>query len=252
MLVVYFIYTACLAVYLAQALRLLYSMRRWQLSLQVPIILGLMYDNLILGLGESIGADSDLLQVLSYPRFYMHALFTPLLIMVGFFLVRDASGVVECWAQKRSALWLFWIVTLWMIGLGIYTDIVQLDLQQVSDPIRYTNASAKFPPVPCIVAILILIGCGVSLYKKQKCPDLLVGSMIMFVLSAAGGKTFGAVTNMGEVLLVASLMSTFRKCCSSMERNEPPLLLGDNDDDAHRTSLLEKSKLVDTHTHGCF
>ena len=236
MLALYFTYVACLVVYLAQTLRLLYSMgMRWQLTLQIPIILGLMYDNLMLGLGESIGV-GDLLHMLSYPRFYMHALFTPLLIMVGLFLARDAG--VE-WAQKRSAMWLFWITTLLMIGLGIHTDIVQLDLQPVYDPIRYTNASAKFPPVPCIVAILILIGCGVSIYKKQRCPDLLVGSMIMFALSA-GGKTFGAVTNMGEVILVASLMSTFRHECS-MERIEAPPLLRDDDDDARKTSLLEKS-----------
>ncbi len=52
----------------------------------ILIILGLIYDNAIISVGASIGAGSYL-KSLSMPRFILHDLLTPTLLLNGFALV---------------------------------------------------------------------------------------------------------------------------------------------------------------------
>src|SRR5699024_3843192 len=74
------------------------------------VIIGLIYDNLIIAFGKFIG-EGNLLKSLSYIRFWLHALFTPTLILLAWDIC-FRSGLL--WAKK-----LFWKVLAYLITIGL-------------------------------------------------------------------------------------------------------------------------------------
>jgi len=54
-------------------------------NLLLLVILGLVYDNLIIATGRFIG-EGSVLENLSYVRFWLHALFTPTLILFAWYI----------------------------------------------------------------------------------------------------------------------------------------------------------------------
>jgi hypothetical protein len=174
----------------------------------VLVVFGLAYDNLIIGLGQFIGAGTAL-QWLNFPRYAIHALVTPLLILVGLYLARYA-GVRWCWGQKVT--FLFSIITLALILLGSYTDMLRLQLEPALEGgvIRYKNAAAFGPPLPAIITIVILIGFGIAIVRRTRWPWLLLAAVFMFIASA-GSPALSILTNIGEVVLAAGLVFTARR-----------------------------------------
>ena len=79
------------------------------------VVFGLIWDNFVLGLGRFLG-EGDLLKTLSYPRFWLHALLTPLMIMFVWYLLRR-DGVK--WAQGMTAYAIFGTLTLLAIAIGV-------------------------------------------------------------------------------------------------------------------------------------
>lgn len=202
------LYGTVLLVCLIVAVRLWQSQRVLYLLLLTLTILALVYDNYVVGFGRFIG-EGDLLQSLNLPRYLLHAFFTPLMIMVGFFLARNA-GVQ--WARSNVALYIFGGITVAMIALGTMVDVVNLDLEFAiqGDTMRYANAASEGPPIPAIVSIILLIGCGISIWRNSRWVWLMVGAIVMFIASA-GGSAFGVLTNLGELALAISLIYTAKQ-----------------------------------------
>lgn len=96
--------------------------RRSYTLIVVAVGLGLTYDNAVLGLGRWIG-HGELLEALSWPRFLIHALITPLLIIVG---VGAARGMRLGWAQRRSVHAAFCVGATALVAWGLVTDVVRL------------------------------------------------------------------------------------------------------------------------------
>ncbi|MCO5197121.1 MAG: hypothetical protein M9941_05140 [Anaerolineae bacterium] len=194
-------------VLLIMAVRELIVYKRLYLLFLVLTLFGLAYDNFSVGFGRFIG-EGDLLQSLNTPRYVIHALITPLLILVGLHLARNA-GV--SWAFGRKTTAFFIVVTILLIALGALVDIVRLDLEVVfdSDAIRYANGASVGPPVPAIVTVIMLIACGIGIARKTGWYWLLAASIFMFVASAAGA-TIGLITNLGELVFALGLVATAR------------------------------------------
>jgi hypothetical protein len=133
---------------------------------------------------------------------------TPLLIMVGLHLARNA-GVP--WAEGKKMTTFFIVITLLMIVLGVFTNVMrlQLELAVEGDAIRYANGASVGPPVPAIITVIMLIVCGVAIARKTRWYWLLAASIFMFVASAAGA-SIGLITNAGELALTLGLVSTAR------------------------------------------
>ncbi len=205
---VYILYGLLLLTCLILSLMLWRRQKAWYLLLLAGVLFGLTYDNLIIGFGSVIGEGSSL-QSLNFPRYVLHALLTPLLIIVGLLLARNA-GIDWAWGKKMTGF--FVVMTVLMIGYGVFTDIIQLELEATLENgvLRYTNAAAAGPPIPAIVAILMLIICGIGIFINRRWPWLLIGSIVMFITSA-GGAAFGVLTNLGELSLALSLLATARK-----------------------------------------
>lgn len=171
----------------------------WTLA-AASVMFGLIWDNTVLGLGRFWG-EGTLLKTLSYPRFWMHALFTPLLIMFVWYLLR-CDGVK--WAQGMIAYAIFGTITLLCVAIGANHDIFKLNLAFVGgdDVWRYRNTAASGPPIPAIVAVLVTIIGGVILWIRHKWWGLAVGAASMFIFTALGSRLPDVFTNLGELTLV--------------------------------------------------
>ncbi|WP_436521335.1 hypothetical protein [Actinoplanes sp. HUAS TT8] len=177
----------------------------WATRLLALVVLGLVWDNLVIAAGRLIGT-GPLLEGLSVPRFVTHALFVPLLIPVGVGLGRR-FGVR--WLGGRAAPAGFGVLTALMIGLGVWQDVVVLDLEPevYGDTVRYTNAASSGPPIPAVVAIWVLIAVGVAVLARARWPWLLAGAVGMLV-AAGAGFAVPWLGNLGEFGLALGLWWT--------------------------------------------
>ncbi|GAB3838640.1 hypothetical protein GCM10027610_042990 [Dactylosporangium cerinum] len=167
----------------------------------VTVVAGaLVYDNGVIALGRPIG-EGDLLEGLNAGRFVGHVLFTPLLIVVGAVLARAGRRLLTAAAGLAAVL----------VALGVYTDIVRLRLvpERHGDTLRYVNDAAAGPPVPAVVAILVLIGVGVVLWRREGWPWLFTGAVAMFA-AAAAGFAVPWLGNLGELVLLTTVVLTVR------------------------------------------
>jgi hypothetical protein len=195
----------------AQVVCLGYALRRYQKTrarydlLPVVVFTGLVYDNLILALGGFLGASEEL-KALNAPRFVIHGLATPLLIIWGFGVARRVG---LAWAQSRRNHAIMCTVATLLIALGVYSDVLKLDLQiKVEQGItRYVNVGGiKGPPIPSIITIIVLIVIGGMLWRRGKSRGLAVGSGVMFIGAMAGTALLG-VGNAAEVAMSAGILS---------------------------------------------
>lgn len=177
------------------------------------VLAGLLYDNLIIAIGSLIGENS-LLKILSAGRFYIHAFFTPTMIIFGFGVLRNADVK---WAQGKTAHIVVCMFTTLLIALGVYSDILRLDLQTkiVGDILRYVNEGGiKGPPVPAILTIIFLITAGISLWRSTGWKWLAIGSIFMFIAAGMGMGGLFYISNLGEVILSFANVYTAKKFLS--------------------------------------
>ncbi len=188
-----------------------YKNRRVSYALLLLIVLaGLTYDVLVILLGRFLGA-GELLQALNASRFIIHGLATPLMIIFGFGVLRHA-GVG--WAQSRTNHIIVCVFTTLLIGLGVYEDILALDLQQsaVFDTLRYVNEGGlPGPPIPALLAIIFLIVAGISLWRHTGWKWLAMGSILMFIFAGAGVGDRFYIGNVGEIIFSVANVWTARQ-----------------------------------------
>jgi hypothetical protein len=182
--------------------------------------LGLIYDNGIIALGSSIGIGATL-ETLSWPRFILHALVTPLMI-VAVVQIAVAGGVR--WLDSRAAWTGVWLLIAAMIGYGVY-ELTLLELQPAcfSGITRYTSSAspAQFcfegqqslaglgPPIPSILAVFLIMGFGVALWRRQRWPWFGLGGLQMLLAAAVPFSQFGLIPgNGGEVILQFAFVAT--------------------------------------------
>jgi hypothetical protein len=182
--------------------------------------LGLIYDNGIIALGSSIGIGATL-ETLSWPRFILHALVTPVMI-VAVVQIAAAGGVR--WLDSRATWTGVWLLTAAMIGYGAY-ELTLLELQPAcfSGITRYTSSAspAQFcfegqqslagvgPPIPSILAVFLIMGFGVALWRRQRWPWFGLGGLQMLLAAAVPFSQFGLIPgNGGEVILQFAFVAT--------------------------------------------
>jgi hypothetical protein len=90
----------------------------------ILVTLGVGYDNLILSLGNILGA-GPLLLGLSLPRFVLHQLVLPWIIYTGF---EQAKVAGHKWANRPTAGWLVLTFIILVTLLGAVTRLVVLEL----------------------------------------------------------------------------------------------------------------------------
>ncbi|MBR8741667.1 hypothetical protein [Nocardiopsis sp. MG754419] len=191
---------AVLTVWLA---RRAWTDRSPYLAMVALVTLGLVYDNGIVAVGRLVG-EGAVLEALNLPRFLVHALITPLLIIAAVGLARGAGAP---WARLRWVHGAFCSLATALIVYGLLFEVVGLELVagREGDALRYTAVDPS-PPIPSIAAIVVLIIVGVALWRRGG-GWMGVGAALMFVAAALPSLPL-VVTNMGEVALIVGLALT--------------------------------------------
>lgn len=212
--VLYFVLVAVFAYQTWQSFGIYQSKRSSYALLLLIVTAGLAYDALIIGLGRFIG-EGELLKALNAGRYIVHGLATPFIIIFGFGALRNA-GVQ--WAQSRTTHIIVCVFTTLLIALGVYEDVLALDLQTKinMDILRYTNEGGlKGPPIPAMLTILFLIVAGISLWRNTGWWWLLAGALLMLVAAGVGMGDLFYIGNVGEMLLGVGNILTARKYLSA-------------------------------------
>lgn len=204
---------------------------RWRVgsvALAVALICaGMAYDNFAVAVGRFIGY-GDVLMAINVPRYWIHALFVPMLILIAGVIVYRL-GVRQI--GSRANVIAGSVLVAMLLLIGIITDIVRLDLkpEDTGDALRYVNEGASGPPVAAVVTVLALIVLGGMAWRYGYFKWLLVGAVIMLVAAAAGTAVVW-VGNLGELALMISLLAAMAK-------------VGDREDDL-RAEAAAKEKLT--------
>ncbi len=180
--------------------------RNWYAILVFIIIFGLAYDNVVIALGIYLG-EGSLNQTLNMFRYWIHAFFTPTMMIASFGALR-LMGIP--FAQSKTWHVVICVLATAMIGLGSYVDVFNLHLvpQLNSGVLRYVNdfEFLKGPPIPAVLTILVVLIFGGILWKKVGFKPLAIGSLMMFL--AAGQLSMPIVQNIGEVAFAVGLILT--------------------------------------------
>lgn len=172
------------------------------------VILALLYDNGILALGKWIG-EGKLLEVLNKARYWMHALFTPLLVLFAWNTLIRAQ---IAWAKKPIIQGLIGLLTLGLIlfEMGSVTLGLSMEPSWKYGVLSYKNVGGHHgPPVMITGVSLMLLVTSIVIWWKQKWPWYFLG--ILFMGLPAMGHLFlksNAFHNISELILIIGLLAT--------------------------------------------
>ncbi|MEM1502954.1 hypothetical protein RG959_05975 [Domibacillus sp. 8LH] len=190
------------------ALRLFKKRRIVNAVLLLPVIAGLVYDNSIIAAGRFIG-EGAALEALNAARFWLHALFTPLLVLYAWMTLKQ-TGI--SWAQTAWIRLTAIVLTIALVLLELLTEVRGLSLQPRWEygTLSYTNAEpSSGPPLMVLVVSVVLLAASIVIWRKQGWIWFFVGSLVMIVGSAVQLPIeSGAVTNLFELVLIVSLLAT--------------------------------------------
>lgn len=194
---------ACLAVGL---LRRRPSARAITLLLPIAAV---VYDNVIVALGASIGAGPALL-ALSWPRFLGHSLLTPIWLVTAVLIARDVGAFPRRADRIVRGAWVLY-AALVIVGLIHNFVIGRFELLAgQGELVLYTNAGGiPGPPIPSVVMLLVVIAGAVLVGRRSGWWWMLAGSLFMFATAAVPTDVAGfLLSNSGEVVLAAALVAT--------------------------------------------
>lgn len=177
------------------------------LALMLPIA-AVWYDNLIVGLGSTIG-EGVLLRALTFPRFLGHALLTPIWIVAAVSLAVRA-GVFP--RRRAAVIRGSWVLYALLVLVGLLNEVVFFrgELIREQDALYYTNVGRILtPPPPSLTMLVIVFVCGVLVLVRTRWPWMLLGALPVPISQGlpSEGPAF-ALINSAEVLMSLSLVAT--------------------------------------------
>ncbi|GAB3631909.1 hypothetical protein GCM10027421_12620 [Microbacterium shaanxiense] len=188
---------------------LLFARRRAIASdLSLLVVLGLVYDNTVIGLGAIIG-EGDALEAMNAARYWLHAFLTPLLVLVAWHvLIRTGMR----WARTTWAAVAALTAT---AALMVYEVIVgalpmRLVAQREYGTLSYGNENAPGgPPVMVLLVALALLVAGIVVWVRERWPWLTVVTVLMVAGSAVALPVpSAAIVNAFELILLIGIVAT--------------------------------------------
>lgn len=205
-----FLYTVYTAVHL---ILLLWGGQIWQrhhtlsTALLMAISFGLFYDNLILLLGTWIG-EGPLLLALSWPRFILHQLVLPWMILAAYDQARLTGAGWTKWRWGRAtAVFLSILVLL----AGIFTRLLPMTLEPavMDGVVRYVAHSVSGPPIVSIVSIGLVGVMSISWWRHRQWPWLTLIVLVVFIGEGYPSEAVRRVVGSGlEAVLMGMLYFT--------------------------------------------
>lgn len=210
-----------LAQALLQAVLWLLCWRLWRTrGLLVAALLlvpqfGLVWDNLIVGLGRFIGF-GPVLEALSWPRFWLHWLFGSWLIVAAGSALRLA-GLPSMRSARSMLLFCSLTVALMMFDLPHFWrdslhpvcefDLIRYSTAVSADTLCYAGQAAvkSSPPIASILTCFVVIGAGLALWLRRGFPWMFAGGALMLASAMPGLREF-KLDNFGEILIVGGCL----------------------------------------------
>jgi hypothetical protein len=173
--------------------------------LVIIVVFGLAYDNFAVAIGGLL-PEGELLKIINLPRFWIHALTTPTMMIAAFGALRLTGSK---FAASKTWHAFICLLTTALIALGSYIDIFNLTLVPETENglIRYVNAFDLFkgPPIAPVGTILVVLILSIVLWKNARFPWLFIGAVMEFIAAAATGLLL--VQNIGEIAFAAGLVA---------------------------------------------
>lgn len=167
------------------------------------LLLGLIYDNLVLALGNML-VGTDIFLLISLPRFVLHATILPFLALFSFSTMQVAG--VPFSDKVRIPVFAF---TALALGYGLFHDVLGLDLGPVEKYGHWhmTNLAGG-PPLATIATNIIAIIMGALVWRAKGPFWLFAGAVFAFVLNtlAAPHPWSFISSNLIEVVFVFCLL----------------------------------------------
>jgi hypothetical protein len=162
-----------------------YKYPSWALAMLLPILAWLMFDSLVIAIGNLLG-EGSLLEVLSWLRFLLRALITPFLIVIAFDQAKRA-GVK--WTDDILVMLGCWLVIAALVTIGIVRNVMGLAIEvvQLEGIKQYREVQTLGLPIAIILAMLIVSLLGLGIWFKIRSPWLLLGGVVMLagIISSA-------------------------------------------------------------------
>jgi len=172
------------------------------------VIFALIYDNSVVAFGRYIG-EGEILEKLNYARSWLHALFTPLLVLFAWNTLKRA-GIH--WTMEKWGRYGIYLVVLALIFLEIATEVVglQLETKWEHGVLSYQSIEEqKGPPWMVMIVTALLLLASIMIWRKLSWAWFFIGTVLMIIGSAL---TFwierAVVINAFELILMTTLVAT--------------------------------------------
>ena len=211
----YVLYTLSYLVLLVWGGWLWLAAHRLSTVILLAVTFGVFYDNLILVLGNLLGA-GDLLWALSMPRFVLHQLVLPWLILAMVDLARQAG---QGWAQPPAARWAAIGLSAAVMLAGIVTRLLPMTLAPtvMDGVVRYVAEGVSGPPIVSIVSIGFAGIIGIVFWRQNRWPWITIAVVLAFIGESLPDEAWRrAVGSALEVALMAVLFLTQQR----VDRNQ--------------------------------
>ena len=176
-------------------------------AILIAISFGLFYDNLILALGTWLGEGHPLL-ALSWPRFILHQLVLPWMILAAFDQARLTGANWTKWRWSRGTAVLLSIL---VMIVGILTRLVPVALEPelMDGVVRYVARNVSGPPIVSIVSIELVGMMGISWWRQKQWPWLTLIVILVFIGEGYPSEAVRRVVGSGlEAVLMGLLYLT--------------------------------------------
>ncbi|MFD1363277.1 hypothetical protein [Lentibacillus salinarum] len=205
----YFFYSAAYLALLVWSIRITPKTQFSSLRSFIYLVLvGLIFDNTVVAVGRFVG-EGDLLEILNLLRYWIHAFFTPTLVLFSLGVLRSAGikGLNNKFAFYGTVLF-----TSILIVLEVLTEIrgLKLKLEGECGVLRYVPIETESgPPLMILLVTLVLVISGILLWKLDGWIWMFIGVTIMTLGSAVPVPVnSSAIINGFELILTISLVAT--------------------------------------------
>lgn len=203
----YGLYTALHLILIAWGIAIWRQERTLSTAILIGITFGLAYDNAILTLGAWMSSDPTML-ALSWPRFILHQLGLPWIILAAFDQIRR-TGVP--WTTRRWARATAVLLSFLVMIAGILTRLVPLSLTPavIDGVMRYVANGVSGPPIVSIVGVGLVGVIGISWWRRLRWPWLTLMVIAVFIVEGYPNEAIRRAYGSGlEVALMATLFWT--------------------------------------------
>lgn len=154
-----------------------YKYPSWALAMLLPILAWLMFDPLVLAVGNLVGEGATL-HVLHSLRHLLRAIATPFLLVIA---VDQAKRARVKWMDDPLVMLVLGIVVLALIVLGIMNGFAGITLEpvEVEGIKQYKTDTPLGLPLAAIATTTLLAVLGAGVFVKIRAPWLLLGGLLM-------------------------------------------------------------------------